>query len=280
MDPHAPLMASLRQPRYEIIPMRGVEEQLDHLPADAVVTVTASPTRGLEPTLDLATVVAARGHRVVPHLAARSVSSGGHLAEVLARIRELGAREVFVVAGDRAQQAGPYAGAVELLAAMAEHGHQLEEVGISGYPERHPFLDDRTTIEAMTAKSRYATYIVSQICYEPAIVRSWITAVRARGIELPIHVGLPGVVDRRRLLRLSVRLGLGDPLRYLSKQSETAGRLLRGYQPDALVHGLADLAADPARGVAGWHLFTFNEVARTDEWRRQLLATLAEETAL
>jgi methylenetetrahydrofolate reductase (NADPH) len=254
--------------------MRGVEDAVAALPDDAVATVTASPTRGMEPTMELAAQLVAAGHRAVPHLSARLVASRDHLDELLARMEELGILEAFVIAGDAPQPAGPYPGAVELLEEMSERGHGLTEVGISGYPERHPFLDDQTTITAMAAKAPHATYVVSQICYEPTTIRGWISALRARGVDLPVHVGLPGVIDRRRLLALSLKVGMGDSVRYLSKQGETATRLLTGYTPDELLHGLIDLLGDPAEGIAGWHLFTFNEVARTEAWRRQLLAGL------
>ena len=270
----ARVAASLAHPRYELIPMRGVEDQLEHLPLGAVVTITASPTRGLEPTVDLAAMVAARGHRVVPHLSARLVRGPAHLDELLARLTELEVREVFVIAGDAPHPAGPYEGAGDLLEAMAEVGADFERVGISGYPETHGLIPDATTISAMHRKAPYATHIVSQICFEPAVTRRWVAAVRARGITLPIHVGLPGVVDRSRLLRLSLRVGLGDSVRFLSKQAQVGGRLLAGYEPDELVYGLADLVGDPVQRVVGWHLFTFNEVERTEAWRQRMLANL------
>ena len=274
MSSRATLRASLERPRLEIIPMRGIEDQIPYLPRGGVVTVTASPTKGPEATFGLVATLVDLGHRAVPHLAARSITGRDHLEAVLCRLAALRIREAFVIAGDTRQPAGPYEGAADLLEAMAELGHGLEEIGITGYPEPHALIDDRTIIEAMARKAPHATYIVSQICYEAPAIRRWIHDVRARGIRLPIHIGLPGVVDRARLLRLSLRVGLGDSVRYLSKQSEVAGRLLAGYEPGDLVHELADLLADPAADVAGWHLFTFNEVRRTEQWRaRQLAAT-------
>jgi methylenetetrahydrofolate reductase (NADPH) len=269
----ARIAATLARPRYELIPMRGVESQLAHLPATAVVTVTASPTRGLESTLELTRTLVALGHHVVPHLSARLVEGPGHLDELLAQLGELRIHEVFVIAGDATQPAGPYEGAGDLLEAIAEDGRSFAEVGISGYPETHGLIPDATTIAAMHRKAPHATYIVSQICFEPTTTRRWVRAVRARGITLPIYVGLPGVVDRARLLRLAVRVGLGDSVKFLSKQARVGTRLLAGYEPDDLVYGLIDLVGDPVQRIAGWHLFTFNEVERTEDWRRRLLAT-------
>ena len=267
------LMASLEHPRFEVIPMKGVEAQLAHLPPNALVTVTASPTKGIQATLDLAAEVVALGHRVVPHLSARLMSGMDHLEGVLYQLSQLAVREVFVIAGDASEPAGPFEGAADLLEAMHELGHGFEKVGITGYPERHAFIPDQTTIEAMARKVPYATHIVSQICYDPDVIRQWVHAVRARGVQLPIFIGLPGVIDRARLLRVSMRVGLGDSVRFLSKQSEVATRMLSGYQPDELILALSDLVGHPDHDVAGWHLFTFNEVERTERWRQEMLAT-------
>lgn len=268
----AALGPSLERVRYEVVPMKGVEAQIEHLPLDAVVTVTVSPTKGLRATLDLTRMLTERGHATVPHLAARLLTDAAELGAVIDELRDVGVREVFVVAGDAKKPAGAFEGAAELLEAMASLGHHLEGIGITGYPETHAFIPDQTTIDAMARKAPHATYIVSQICYDPATIRGWIEAVRARGVHLPIFVGLPGVVDRKRLLKLSMRVGLGDSVRFLSKQSSVASRLLTGYEPDELIHALRDLIGHPALQVEGWHLFTFNEIERTERWRRQMLA--------
>lgn len=255
--------------------MRGVEDELDALPHDATVTITCPPTRGVAATLDLVDHLRGRGHagRVVPHLAARLVTGPAELERITARLQAAAVREVFVIAGDAAEPAGPYDGASALLSALADQGHDFEDVGVTGYPESHRLIPDATTIQAMFDKAPHATYIVSQICYDPATIRAWVAAVRERGIQLPIHLGIPGVVDAARLLRISARVGLGDSVRFLTSQAGTVGRLLTGYAPDALVDGAVDLFDDPAAGVVGWHLFTFNEIDRTEAWRQERLAT-------
>ena len=245
------------------------------------VTVTASPTKGLDPTLALAEQLASAGYQVVPHLSARLVLDDGHLRSILAQLEDARLREAFVVAGDASQPAGQFEGAADLLRAMGRLGHSLDEIGITGYPESHPLIDDETTIQAMFEKAEFATYIVSQICFDAAVTRQWIENVWARGTRLPIHVGLPGVVRTRRLLAMSARLGLGDSTRFLRKQGRVVGRLLLpgAYSPDALITGLAPALADPAPKVAGFHFFTFNELEATERWRRRQLERFGSATS-
>lgn len=262
----------LRRSRFEILPLDGVEEQvLASVPHDVTLTVTASPTKGLGPTVDLAARLVGHGYSVVPHLSARLVADRAELEEIVARLDEAGVREVFVVAGDAEEPRGGFHGAIDLLGALDALGRPFPEVGITGYPESHPFIDDDTTIAAMFEKARHATYIVSQVCFDPAVTAQWIEDVWARGTRLPIYVGVPGVVSRAKLLRVSARIGIGDSLRFLRKNGSFAGRFLRGgFSPDPLVDGLGPVLGGGK--VAGFHLFTFNDVADTEAWRQERLS--------
>ena len=272
------VVKALRRPRYEVLPLDDVVDRVAaHVPADVTLTVTASPSRGMGRTLQVAERLAASGHRVVPHLAARQVTGEAHLREILARLAGCGIADAFVIAGDLGEPAGPYGGALDLLVAMAEAGHRLEEVGIAGHPERHPFIHDDVTIQAMWDKRRFATYIVSQLCFHPKVVAAWVQRVRRRGVDLPIHVGVPGPVDAARLLRISTRIGIGESARFVRRHGGWLPHLLRagGYRPGRLVDGLAASLCDPASRVAGLHVYTFNEVASTERWRQQALGRLA-----
>jgi methylenetetrahydrofolate reductase (NADPH) len=261
-----------------VIPLDGVEQELlRRVPLDLTVTITSSPTRGPGPTLALAERLAGRGYRVVPHLAARLIKDRAELRKLLARIEAIGARDVFVVAGDISQPLGPFEGAAALLQEMAELGHGIEQVGITGYPESHAFISDETTIQAMFEKAPYATYIVSQICFDPAMIAAWLRRVRDRGVELPVYVGLPGPVDPVRLLRLSRRIGLGESARFLRRHGSWLRRLTlpRGYRPGSLLEHLAPELAMPRNRVVGLHFFTFNEIEQAEAWRRSELVRLA-----
>lgn len=273
-SPPARAIAELvERSRFEVLPLDGVEEQvLEHVPRDVTLTVTVSPTKGLEPSFDLVARLAGHGYGVVPHLSARLVESRSHLGELVARLAGLGIRDVFVVAGDATEAAGPFEGAAGLLDAMAEIGHPFEAIGIAGYPEPHPFIDEATAAAALAAKRRHATYLASQVCFDPAVIARWVDDLWAAGTRLPVYVGVPGAVSRAKLLRVSTRIGIGDSLRFLRKQGSFVSRFLHGgFSPDPLVDGLAPLLADPERKLAGLHVFTFNDVADTEAWRQHRL---------
>jgi methylenetetrahydrofolate reductase (NADH) len=265
----------LARSRYEVIPLAGVEEKvLEHVPRDVTITVTASPVKGLEPTFELASSLAAHGYPVVPHLSARLIVDRAHLAEIVARVKEIGVDDVFVVAGDADTPAGEFEGAGALLDALDELGRPFSRVGITGYPESHPLIDDWTTIASMFDKAEHANYIASQICFDSRVTVEWVNNVWARGTQLPILVGIPGIVPRAKLMRVSAKIGIGESLRYLRKHNDFVMRFLRpgGFSPDRLIKGLEPVLGDPEGKVGGFHIFTFNELADTEAWRQRKLA--------
>jgi methylenetetrahydrofolate reductase (NADPH) len=268
----------LRQPRYEVLPLDGIEEDvLAALGKDVIVTVTGSPSRGLDATLELSEALARDGYTVVPHLPARQVHDSAHLDELLDRISAAGIRRLFVPAGDTSAAAGAFESAAALLAAMGERRAEFDAIGITGYPESHHLISDEETIRAMFEKSEMATEIISQICFDAGTIRDWIGKVRARGTDLPIWIGLPGIVDYGKLLRITTKIGLGESARFLGHQHGWLSRLLtRRFNPDGLVRELAPVAADTDARVAGFHIYTFNEIERTERWRRETLESLAD----
>lgn len=258
--------------RFEIVPAEGVETELRHLPPGTTVTVTCSRRKGIDRTLELAERVQGRGFRAVPHVAARLVTSRAHLRAILRRASDAGFRELFVVGGDATEPAGTYASAGELLRDMAELDHAVEAVGIAAYPERHPLIADGELLRALLEKQPFARHMVTQICFDPRTLVGWLDQVRARGVTLPVYVGVPGAVRRRRLLEISLRVGIGDSVRYLTKHGGIVARLLRGgsYRPDGFLAKLVPLVAG-REDVLGLHLNTFNQVEATERWRREAL---------
>jgi methylenetetrahydrofolate reductase (NADPH) len=267
----------LEHPRYEVFPASSVEDAVaEWVPAGLTVTVTASPAKGLDATLDLAERLAARGYRVVPHVSARLVADDSHLAEIVARLLAAGVDDVFVPAGDADPPAGRFDSALSLIERLTEMGRPFARVGITGYPESHPRIDDDITIQAMWDKRQHAAYIVSNLCFDPAVLRRWISRVRARGVTLPLFVGMAGPVDRTRLVRMAARAGAAESARFLAGHTEWLLRLGApgGYRPDRLLDRTGATLAAPASAVAGLHLFTFNQIQQTEEWRRSLLGRL------
>lgn len=277
-EPQRALAELLDRPRYEVLPLPGVEDTLtETLPAHATVTITASARRGMTATLELAERLAARGLTVVPHLSARLIGDEAHLKEILDHVARLGIHEVFVIGGDRDQPVGSFTGALDLLVAMDQLGHGLV-VGIAGYPEHHPKISDDVTVQAMWDKRHYASYIVSQMCFDAGAIVRWVDRVRRRGIDLPIYAGVPGPATTRQLLGVSRRIGVGESVRFLAHHGAGLLQVAQPglWRPDPLLEELAPHVAQPQGRLCGLHVYTFNDVAVAEQWRRETQARLRQ----
>ncbi len=267
----------LTHARYEVLPTPSTEAKvLDAVPPTTAVTITASPSRGLEQTLATAERLAAQGYAVVPHLAARMVTGRPELEEIVARLREAGITSVFVPGGD-AEAVGDYPDALALLEDLTALGSPFEHVGVTGYPESHPTIHDDLTVQSLWDKRRHATHVVSNLTFDADTVKDWLHRLRLRGVTLPLMLGLPGPVDRAKLIGMATKIGVGESTRFLAKQKGLMTRLVApgGFTGESFLTRCAPTLGDPEARVAGLHVYTFNQVAETEAWRQDWLRRLA-----
>ena len=266
----------LADPTFELIPLKNARDQAAFLPRGATVSVTASPAKGLEATVELAAELATSGLRAIPHLSARMVRDREHLAALLDGVAAAGIDRAFVVGGD-AEEPGEFLDGLSLLEAMEALGRLPADVGIPCYPQGHPTIPDDRLLGALRAKARFASYMTTQLCFDASAIAEWLAARRAEGIELPVRIGIPGVAAIPKLLEISARIGVRDASRFIRKNARFVGELLASgglYRPTRLLEQLATLIADPAANVVGLHVYTFNQVEATIAWRAADLARL------
>jgi methylenetetrahydrofolate reductase (NADH) len=266
--------AALSHARYEILPTAKIEATVvESVPRDVTLTVTASPAKGIGATLDLTERLIGHGYTVVPHLAARMISGPAELEEIVARLTGLGVDNVFCPAGDADPPAGEYTGSVAMLEHLTHMGRPFEQVGITGYPESHPAIEDDITIQSMWDKRAHGTYVVSNLCFDAGTIHTWLRRMRRRGITLPVLIGLPGPVERAKLLAMATRIGVGQSVKFLSSHVSAFARIAApgGYSPERFLRKSAGYLGDESLNVTGLHIFTFNQVAETEAWRQQLL---------
>lgn len=270
------LIGTIGKSYMEIFPTATIESKLDVLEPSSYVAVTCSPTKGVTPTLDIAARLAARGFKVVPHVAARMVRNDAHLREILKRLDDTPIVSLFVPGGDAEQPRGDYSCALDLLRAISDIDHKVTEVGVAAHPEGHPIVSNDVLMEHLLKKQEYANYFVTQMCFDAGIIGSWLRDIRGRGVTLPAWIGIPGASERNDLIKTSLRIGVGDSLRFLKKQGRKTARLLgtKTYRPDDLLLELAPYIADPAFNISGHHVYCFNQVRRAEQWRHDFIEKL------
>jgi methylenetetrahydrofolate reductase (NADPH) len=270
-DQRRALRSLVARPKFEIIPLLNALHTCDDLPPASIVTITSSPSHGIEATVELAEKLAARGHDVIPHLSAHMIWTHQHLEDLVARLSEGGFRRIFVVGGD-AEDHGDFHDGLMLLRAIEELGRPFDEIGVPSYPEGHARIPDDVLLRTLLEKQRYASYTATQMSFNPAAITDWIGRMRGAGVTLPIHLGTPGVAELTKLMTIAARIGVADSARYLKKNRSLIGHVVKGrFGPDALLESLAATIADPAARIEALHLFTFNQVEGTVQWQRGML---------
>ena len=277
MSSHEVRRRLIETARYEVVPLKSLHDQIPQLPAGCSVSVTCSPTKGIEPTLELSAELNGAGHHAVPHIAARLVEGREHLEKIAARLNEHDITEIFVVGGDP-DPVGPYADGLSLMRDLLPMCQTVRAVGVPAYPDHHSVIPDAELDRALMAKQELIGelglegFASTQMCFNAKTIEQWLTQQRARGMVLPIHLGLPGAVDRTKLLSLGTRLGIGSSLRYLRKNSGAILRLFAParYDPNKLVTPLSRCADE--LNITALHVFTFNSIESTAAWQRKSLA--------
>lgn len=261
---------------FELVPVKGGRAAAALLPEGSKVSVTVSPSRGIKPSIDLAVELVEQGFVVTPHLGARYIADRRELKALLHRLDEHRMRDALVVSGE-VDPVGEFTDGLALLAAMEDVGHGLETIGVPCYPEGHPSIPDDVLDDVLHRKQPYATWMANQLCFEPETIAAWLARRRARGIELPLRLGVAGPSDLKRLIGIALRIGVGESIRFASKNTGLAGRLGApgGYAPGDLVLALAREIADPRMAIAAIHVSTFNNIEETLRWRERMLTLLA-----
>ena len=253
----------LANARFEVLPFGDVEEQARRVPANRVLTVTCSPRQGIDQSLECAIRLQQAGHPTVAHLAARELRSVKHLDTILTRMARAGVVRAFVIGGDAAEPHGPFSSALAVLERLDDHPLRPQELGIGAYPEGHPLIAPEVLAASLSAKLAHADYLTTQMCFDPAVLLSWLTELRSGGVSSRVLIGIPGPVERRRLLEISMRIGVGTSLAVLRKQRGLTRLLSR---PAAAAETLIDALVPSSAPFEGFHVYTFNELERSVAW--------------
>lgn len=248
------------------------------VPAGTEVYLTAVPTRDPFGQVEAAVRLRRAGLSPVPHVAVRHFSTAAALDGFLARMAgEAGVDRILVIAGDRDPPAGAFRSATEAIdSGLMRHG--LREIGIAGYPDGHPRMSQNELDRVLAEKIDIATqiglsvYIVTQFCFEPEPIASWIGRLRDFGVENPVRIGLAGPTSVATLLRYAGRCGVRASAQALARQAGLARQMFGRSAPDRLVRALAAARAGAHLGEVAPHFFSFGGIVATARWAAAVAA--------
>jgi methylenetetrahydrofolate reductase (NADPH) len=261
---------------FELIPLKNLNAQMAFLPPATRISVTCSPAKGIAATQEITERLRDMGHFPIPHISARLVTGSDHVLELARWFKANAIDEMFMVGGD-AEQPGPYLEALTFLKEFLGHDHGVKRIGVTAYPDGHALIE-RPVLQkalhdkqAVLAEAKLEGWASTQMCLDAATIKTWLTTERSAGLTLPIHLGIPGVIDRTKLLTMGVRLGVGSSIRYAKKNRGTLGQLFSpgGYDPLQLLQPVSMYAK--SLNIEALHVFTFNNVDATAAWRDRVL---------
>ena len=224
----------------------------------------------------------------VPHFPARSIRDRAELEDYLARVTgEAGVEEVLVIGGGIDQPRGAFSGTMALLETGAFERHGIRAIALAGHPEGERELSLPGVAASLEDKLAYArrtsaeVRLVTQFLFEAAPLLHWERAIRAKGNDLPIHVGIPGPATLKSLLNYARLCGVGNSMRVLTRQAGNLLKLASLTYPDALLTAIAGaLLQDPDSRIERLHFYPFGGLARTVRWVEAIRAgafTLSED---
>jgi methylenetetrahydrofolate reductase (NADPH) len=214
------------------------------------------------------------GHFPMPHIGARHLESAAQLERLAGRLNDVGVDRVLIIGGDRSQPAGPFDSSLAVMQTGAFQRVGITRMAVAAFPEGNPHIATEVLEEALTAKISLAhaeglrLSIITQFCFNAEPVVAWVRGVRARGVDVPIRVGLAGPANWLTLMGYAVRCGVGNSLRVLMENPSFA-KVLAERGPEPIIRELAISTANGGRrqlAIAGLHFYIFGGFRRTMDW--------------
>nr|WP_208404842.1 methylenetetrahydrofolate reductase [Sphingobium vermicomposti] len=236
------------------------------------VAVTFLPGETLSARLDAIKLVRARGFEPMPHFSARRIASAAEFEEYLAAATaQAGVKRCFVIAGDPSEPEGPFFDSSALIGSGAFERMGVTAIGIGGHPEGHPNMSEEQCWSVLEAKCAeierrgMAPLIVTQFAFDGERVLEWLRALRGRGIDAPVRIGVPGPAGIKTLIRFAARCGVGASAAVLAKYGISIAQLFGSMGPDRLVASLAR-GIGPDHGRVRLHFYPFGGLEKTIAW--------------
>uniref|UniRef100_UPI0007181944 methylenetetrahydrofolate reductase n=1 Tax=Janthinobacterium sp. Ant5-2-1 TaxID=1755239 RepID=UPI0007181944 len=212
------------------------------------------------------------GFEPMPHLSARRIASLADLESFVQRAAaEAGVERCFVIAGDPSTPMGPFFDSAALIDTGVFERAGMQVIGVGGHPEGHPVMSKAEQWEVLERKCHsiekrgMAPLIVTQFAFDADVVLTWLEALRARGINHPVRVGVPGPASIAVLARYAAVCGVGACASMWSKYGVSIGKLFGTAGPDLFVERLA-AGLTEAHGKVSLHFFPFGGITQSVKW--------------
>jgi methylenetetrahydrofolate reductase (NADPH) len=239
------------------------------------IYISAVPHRPIAESVESSSARAIRlaGLEPVPHIAARHFASLGDCAIVLERLSgEAGVNKIMLIGGDADRPAGDVTCAQDIIDSGLLMKYGIGAIGLAGYPEVHPRIGGDELEAALVTKlasaqsQELAVHIVTQFSFDAKPIIAWIDWLRARGIYLPVKVGLAGPASISTWLSYARRCGVKASASALASRTGLINHLFKAISPAPIISQLAEMAAQRKIVDVSAHIFSFGGIAASARW--------------
>lgn len=271
--------AFLRKASVEITPkqIEKLPVLSANLPSGTDIFIALITATELEAQIAAVAAVKAKGFNPIPHIPARFVMDEEDLKSRVGQLTKAGATTVLALGGGAPEPIGKFDAAIQLLETGVFEAHGIKTIGIAGHPEGNSDISKKLgedglirvlrEKQAWLKEKKISGFIATQFLFDAEPLAFWASHLRAEGIDLPLHVGVPGPASLKTLVRYAAMCGVGNSARFIRKQALNITRLLSVSEPTEFVNQLAILHFDkPELGIAAPHLYPFGGFDKLFDW--------------
>ncbi len=254
----------------------GLREAAPLIRPGTQIAITFLPGEEMDQRVEAAVLVRQLGFEPIVHLSARRLTSTDELDKYLSDITtKAGVKRVFIIAGDPPEPEGPYENSLQIIESGLLEKHGIEVVGVGGHPEGHPNNSKAELWDWMERKLSairshgMVPLVVTQFAFDDDAIVAWVKEMRARGIDVPVRLGVPGPAGIKRLLGFAKRCGVGASASVMKKYGVSLTNLIGTAGPDKLVNSLDTKLSDEEHGRIRLHFYPFGALTPSAEWINQ-----------
>jgi methylenetetrahydrofolate reductase (NADPH) len=252
--------------------LEGLREAAPMIRPDTQIAVTFLPGEEIEQRIAASCLVRELGFEPIAHVSARRIKSHEELEYYLKATSErAGARRIFVIAGDPPEPEGPFSDSLQIIETGLLEKYSYQVIGVGGHPEGHPNNTPEQLWDWMERKLAairahgMTPLVVTQFAFDDDAIVAWIAEMRARGIDVPVRLGVPGPAGIKRLLGFAKRCGVGASASVMKKYGISLTNLIGTAGPDKLVDSLGSKLND-SHGRVRLHFYPFGALRASAEW--------------
>jgi len=214
------------------------------------------------------------GFEAMPHLPARIIASEAVLSDWVQQYADVGVKQALLLAGGVDQPYGDFHSSMQLLETGIFDRAGFTHLNVAGHPEGNKDIDPKggeaNVMEALRWKQDFTNRtdariaIATQFAFEADPVIEWANAIKAAGIDLPIHIGIAGPAKLQTMIKFALACGVGASVRVLQRRAKDVTKLMLPFRPDEVLSGLAaHKAANPDFGIEKVHFFPLGGIKTT-----------------